>query len=187
MGTLALFSLAVVLLVLQSVLHTLVPGPTPLPALALLAPLYAALSPRWSLPGAVANAFVVGYCFDLVAGAPVGVHALVMPVIAILGMLLGTRVQVRGPFSRVVAAFLFALVYGALVMLLYRLVNAGGAGGWKALPLEAALSAVVAPPFFALLDRLDRRFDRSAVRMGPGGGRRDTGIELGRARPGALR
>jgi rod shape-determining protein MreD len=186
MATLALFTLAVVLLLLQSVLHTLVPGPTPLPALALLAPLYAALSPRWSLTGAVANAFVVGYCFDLVSGAPVGVHALVTPLIALLGMLLGTRVQVRGPFARVVAAFLFALLYGALVELLYRLLNVsgGGAGGWKALPLEAALSAAVAPPFFAVLDRIDRRFDRSAVRMGPrgrgGGARLDTGIELGR-------
>ena len=187
MRALGLFLLAVLLLLSQSVLHTLVPSPAPLPALALLCPLYAAFSPRWSLPGTVVFASLCGYCFDLASGAPVGMHAFATPVVALVAAALGTRLQIRGPFARAVAAFVFTLAAGALIAGLRRwLPAASGASGatggaLRGLPLSALLSAAVAPPIFAIVDRIERRFDRSAVRVGrPGGGRLDTGIELSR-------
>lgn len=183
MRALGLFLFAVLLLLLQSVLHTLVPSPAPLPALALFCPLYAAFSPRWSLPGAVTFAFLCGYCFDLASGAPVGVHGFATPVVALVAAGMGTRLQIRGPFARAVAAFVFALGAGALVAGLRRWLGGGvgGVGGMRGMLLSAALSAAAAPVVFALIDRVERRFDRSAVRVGrPGGGRLDTGIELSR-------
>ncbi|HEY0706585.1 MAG TPA: rod shape-determining protein MreD [Polyangia bacterium] len=179
MATLVLFGCALLLLLLQAVLHTLVPTTAPLPAFALLTPLYVGFSPRWSTPGATAFALVVGYVFDLLSGAPTGVHAFATPVIVLLGSLLATALQIRGSITRTLASFVLVAGFGGLVLGLRALLRAGHWNGLGHLTLEATMSAAAAPPLFALFDRIDRRFDRSAVRMRPGRGR-DTGIELSR-------
>jgi rod shape-determining protein MreD len=181
MRTLVVLLFAVLLLVLQSALHTLVPLRIPVPAFALLAPLYLALSPRWSVPRAVVCAFIVGYVFDLVSGARVGVHALAIPLVVLIGTLLGSRLSVRGPFARAVTCFLLTLVFGVFILGTSRMAGTPGMSGARSLLLEAALTAAFGPPVFAVLDRVERRFDPSAVRLNrPSRDRYDTGIELRR-------
>jgi rod shape-determining protein MreD len=179
MRTLVVFLLSVLLLSVQSALHTVIPTGVPMPALALLAPLFAALSPRWTLTGSVGLAFCVGYVFDLLSAAPTGVHALAMPLVALTAALLGTRLRVRGPFARTVMTFLLTLVFGVVVIVSSRLGGAQGSGRVGRAFLEAALTAAAAPPIFALLDRIERRFDPSAVHVRQSRHRLgDTGIEL---------
>ena len=180
MASVALFGFAVLLLLLQAVLHTLVPTTAPLPAFALLTPLYVGFSPRWSPAGATAFALVIGYLFDLVSGAPTGVHAFATPLVVLLGSFVATALQVRGVLARTVASFVLVTVFGSLVLGLSVLLNTGAWRGFGRLIFEAAFSAATAPPLFALFDRIDRRFDKSAVRMRPRGRGRDTGIELSR-------
>jgi rod shape-determining protein MreD len=181
MRTVVVFLLAVLLLSMQSAVHALVPTTVPVPALALLAPLYAAVSPRWSVSRTVVFGFLVGYVFDLLAGVPVGVHALAVPLTGLVAALLGTRLRVRGPFARTVMCFVMTLAFGAIVLGTSRLGGAPGSGGAGRFFLEAGLTAAVSPPIFALFDRVERRFDSSPVRMGqPRSHRLDTGIELRR-------
>jgi rod shape-determining protein MreD len=181
MRTLVVFLLAVLLSSVQSALHTLVPTALPMPALGLMAPMFAALSARWSISRTVVLSFLVGYVFDLLSGTQTGVHALAMPVVGLIGVLLGTRLRVRGPFARTVMTFVLTLLFGLVVLGTSRLGGAPAAGSVGRFFLEAALTAAAAPPIYALFDRVERRFDSSPVRMGqPTRHRLDTGIELRR-------
>jgi rod shape-determining protein MreD len=181
MRTLVVFLLAVLLLSVQSALHTMVPTAMPVPALALLAPMFAALSSRWSISRTVVLSFLVGYVFDLLSGTQTGVHALAMPVVGLIGVLLGMRLRVRGPFARTVMTLALTVVFGVVVMGTSRLGGVPAPGSPGRLFLEAALTAAAAPPIYALFDRIERRFDSSPVRMGqPTRHRLDTGIELRR-------
>ena len=57
--------------------------------------LHVGLSPKWTISSAAVVAFVTGYLFDLVSGAPQGVHAFVFVLMALFARALTTRVAVQ--------------------------------------------------------------------------------------------
>lgn len=180
MRALMLFAVAVVLLTVQSTLHTLVPTKVPVPALAAMAPLYVAFAPGWTVTRALVLGFLVGYVFDLLSGSPLGVHALAMSLLVLVACLLGTRLQVRAALARIVMGFGLTLVFGGLVLACSRLAGSPAPGRVGLLLLEATLSAAVAPPIFALFERIEQRFDPTAVRARASRHRLANGIELRR-------
>jgi hypothetical protein len=80
-----------------------------------------------------------------------------------------------------VMTFVLTVGFALAVLGTSRLGGAPASGGTGRILLEAALTSAVAPPIYALFDRIERRFDSSPVRMGqPSRHRLDTGIELRR-------
>jgi rod shape-determining protein MreD len=165
MRTLAMVAIVAALLLAQSVLLGALPRYLPPPALGLLVALHVGLSPRWSLGAGVVAAFVMGYLFDLIAGAPSGTHALVYCLVALGTGLVSARLLVRGGIMRAAVSFAIALLAAVLVVAVRAAVTPGaGWGGLGFAPLEAAFTALAAPPLLRLLERLDGRFEaRSRV------------------------
>lgn len=158
MGSLAVFVFAVMLLLLQSAARTFLPASLPMPALVLMAALYPAFSSRWSISGTIVFAFLTGYVFDLAAGVPLGIHALSLPVTALVASAVGAIFEVRGPFSRAIGLFVFRLLFALVVVGAGRIGGAGaGFGGLGRLLLEAAATAALAPLLLGLFDRIERR------------------------------
>ena len=77
MRSAATLTVAYMLLILQSTVLELAPVHMAAPSFGLLIVLHLGLSPKWTISSAAVVAFVTGYLFDLVSGAPQGVHAFV--------------------------------------------------------------------------------------------------------------
>ena len=77
MRSAATLAVAYLLLILQSTVLELAPMHMATPSLGLLVVLHVGLSPKWTTSSAAVVSFVTGYLFDLVSGAPQGVHAFV--------------------------------------------------------------------------------------------------------------
>jgi rod shape-determining protein MreD len=158
---------ALILLLLQSALVQLLPPFWPAPAFGLLVVLHLGLSPRWSLIGQVVLAFLLGYLFDLLAGAPHGTHALVYTLTVLLVGRLAVRVSVSRRLPRVATSFVVALVGALAVVALRALVSrSGGFGGLRWAPAEAAITALLAPPVLALLELIEGKNENQRKRGG---------------------
>lgn len=159
--------LAVALVLLQSTVLELAPVHIVTPAAGLLVVLYAAFSERWSLSSAAIFAFVLGYLFDLVSGAPLGVHAFVYLVISLLARVLSTRVVMRGVILSAGIGFVATLLAGLFVIVVRAQVNPeGGYEGVREIPLEALLTGLFAPPVIWMLRQLEGRLDPMRLRVG---------------------
>ena len=96
MRSAATLTVAYLLLILQSTVLELAPVHMAVPSFGLLVVLHVGLSPKWTISSSAVVAFVTGYLFDLVSGAPQGVHAFVFTLMTLFARALTTRVAVNG-------------------------------------------------------------------------------------------
>jgi rod shape-determining protein MreD len=158
---------ALVLLLVQSALVQVLPQSVPPPAFGILVVLHLGLSPRWSLIGQVALAFLFGYLFDLLAGAPHGTHALVYTVTVLAVGRLAQHMSVARVLPRMAACFLAALLAALAVVTIRAMVSrSGGFAGLRWAPIEALVTALLGPPVLALLARIEGKIEKQRVRGG---------------------
>ena len=158
---------AMILVLLQSTVLELAPVHMVTPACGLLVVLQVSFSERWSMSSAALLSFALGYLFDLVSGAPLGVHAFVYLVISQLARLLSTRVVMRGVILSAGIGFVAALFAALLVIVVRAQLNPeGGYEGFSEAPLEALLTGLFAPPLLWMLRQLEGRLDPARLRVG---------------------
>ena len=158
---------ALILLLVQSALVEVLPQAVPAPAFGILVVLHLALSPRWSLIGQVALAFLFGYLFDLLAGAPHGTHALVFTLTVLAAGRLAQHVAVDRVLRRAAVSFVAALVAALAVVTVRALVSrSGGFAGLRWAPIEAAVTGLLGPPVLALLARIEGKAEKQRIRGG---------------------
>jgi rod shape-determining protein MreD len=159
--------LALFLLLLQSTVLEFTPVHVVTPSMGLLVALHMGLSERWPPSSAALTAFATGYLFDLVSGAPRGVHAFVFVVMSIFARVLASRLAVRGPIFKAAAAFVAALFSAVLIVVIRAQVSGeGGYAGLRQAPLEALLTGALAPPVVWLFTRVEGRLDPARLRVG---------------------
>jgi len=150
-------AVAYLLLILQSTVLELAPMRMATPSLGLLVVLHVGLSSKWTISSAAVVAFVTGYLFDLVSGAPQGVHAFVFVLMAVCARLLTTRVAVQGIVLGAATSFVASLLAFA---------PEGGYGGLRQAPVEALLTGIVGPLVLGLFRRIDGKVDSARSRVG---------------------
>ncbi len=139
----------------------------PMPNLAVLVTLYLALAVRGSPSAGAACAAALGYVTDLLTGAPKGTHILSLLLVFFVIRGMSARLYVQGRFSQIGVAFLAALFNAVVVVAVH--VALPPRGRWSTLiygPMEAGMTAALAPLVFYLLWRLDRRLAREAATEG---------------------
>jgi rod shape-determining protein MreD len=165
--TLLLAFVGYLLVTLQASLGSLLPLRILVPELGLLCALHAGLTARDGIAAACAIAFVLGYVTDLLCGAPKGMHALAFVLLCLVAKGASLRLLLRGAPMLAGLAFLFSLSAAGLVVGVRAKVEGGTLEPLLIAPLQAAVTALVAPLLFALLDRLGGRIARpSAFGMG---------------------
>jgi rod shape-determining protein MreD len=172
----ATLTVAYLLLILQSTVLELAPVHMAVPSFGLLVVLHVGFSPKWTLSSSAVVAFVTGYLFDLVSGAPQGVHAFVFTLMALFARALSARVAVNGIVLAAAVSFVASLLSSFLVVVVRaQVAPEGGWGGLKQAPLEALLTAVVGPFVLSLFRRLDGKVDTARSRVGLARGPRGAG------------
>jgi rod shape-determining protein MreD len=167
MRSAATLLLALFLLLLQSTVLEFTPVHVVTPSMGLLVALHMGLSEKWSSSSAALVAFCTGYLFDLVSGAPRGVHAFVFVVMSIFARAMAARLAVRGPLFKAASAFVAALVAAVLIVVIRAQVSPeGGYAGLRLAPLEALFTGVLAPPVLWLFTRVEGRLDPARLRVG---------------------
>lgn len=167
MRTAATVVVAIVLVLLQSTVLELAPVHMVTPACGLLVVLYASFSERWTLSSAAIFAFCLGYLFDLVSGAPLGVHAFVYLVMSQLARVLSTRVLMRGIVLSAGIPFVASLVASLIIVVVRAQINPeGGYEGLGEIPVEALLTGLFGPPVLWVLRQLEGRLDPTRLRVG---------------------
>jgi rod shape-determining protein MreD len=145
----------------------LVPMHMATPSLGLLVVLHVGLSPKWTVSSAAVVSFVTGYLFDLVSGAPQGVHALVFVLMSLFANALSTRVAVQGIVLSAATAFVASLLSAALIVIVRaQVAPEGGYGGLRQAPVEALLTGIAGPLVLGLFRRIDGKVDSARSRVG---------------------
>jgi len=158
---------AYLLLILQSTVLELAPVRMATPSLGLLVVLHVGLSSKWTISSAAVVAFATGYLFDLVSGAPQGVHAFVFVLMALFARALSTRLAVQGIVMSAVTAFVATLLSSALIVIVRaQVAPEGGYGGLRQAPVEALLTGFFAPFVLGLFRRIDGKVDAARSRVG---------------------
>ncbi len=145
------------LTVVQATLQSIVPFRVLVPELGLLVVLYAGLGSSGSLSGACTVAFLLGYVTDLLAGAPKGLFAMVFVLLCIGAKAASLRLLLRGTVLQAGFAFLASLAGGLLTVLLRSKIEGGTLAPLAIAPLQAAMTALLAPVLFSLFLRLEGR------------------------------
>jgi rod shape-determining protein MreD len=159
--------IALLLLLLQSTVLEFAPMHMVTPALGLIVVLHLGLSEKWTADSAALIAFSTGYLFDLVSGAPRGVHAFVFVLMSLFARAVAARLAVRGLVFKAATSFVASLVTAILVVVIRAQVSQeGGYGGLRQAPLEALLTGLFGPPILWLLARVDGRLDPARLRVG---------------------
>jgi rod shape-determining protein MreD len=167
---------AYLLLILQSTVLELAPVSMVTPSLGLLVVLHVGLSANWTVSSAAVVSFVTGYLFDLVSGAPQGVHAFVYVLMSLFARGLSTRVVVQGIALSAATSFVATLIASLLIVIVRAQVSPeGGYGGLRRAPLEALLTGVVGPIVLGLLRRIDGKIESVRSRVGLARGPRPLG------------
>jgi rod shape-determining protein MreD len=172
---------AYLLFILQSTVLELAPVRMAAPSLGLLVVLYVGLSGgKWSLSSAAIVAFITGYLFDLVSGAPQGVHAFVFVLMALCARILSVRVAVTGVVLSAATSFVASLLAALLVVIVRaQVAPEGGYGGLRQAPLEALLTGFAGPFVLGLLRRIDGKVEAARSRVGLARGPRTLGDGIG--------
>ena len=158
---------AYLLLILQSTVLELAPVHMVTPSLGLLVVLHVGFSSKWTVSSAAVVSFATGYLFDLVSGAPQGVHAFVFVLMSLFARGLSTRLAVQGIVLSAATAFVASLLSALLVVLVRaQVAPEGGYGGLRQAPLEALLTGFCGPPVLGLLRRIEGRIDMNRARVG---------------------
>jgi rod shape-determining protein MreD len=159
--------IALFLLLLQSTVLEFAPVHMVTPALGLIVVLHLGLSEKWTASSAALVAFATGYLFDLVSGAPRGVHAFVFVLMSLFARAVAARLAVRGLVFTAATSFMASLVAAVLVVVIRAQVShEGGYGGLRQAPFEALLTGLFGPPVLWLLARVDGRLDPARLRVG---------------------
>jgi rod shape-determining protein MreD len=159
--------IAFLLLILQSTVLEMAPVHMAAPSLGLLVVLHVGLSPKWTVSSAAVVAFVTGYLFDLVSGAPQGVHAFVFVLMSLFARALSTRVAVQGIVLSAATSFVASLLASALIVIVRaQVAPEGGYGGLRQAPVEALLTGIVGPLVLGLFRRIDGKVDSARSRVG---------------------
>jgi len=159
--------IALFLLLLQSTVLEFAPVHMVTPALGLIVVLHLGLSEKWTASSAALVAFATGYLFDLVSGAPRGVHAFVFVLMSLFARAVAARLAVRGLVFKAATSFMASLVAAVLVVVIRAQVShEGGYGGLRQAPFEALLTGLFGPPVLWLLARVDGRLDPARLRVG---------------------
>jgi rod shape-determining protein MreD len=168
MRSVATLVVGLLLLLLQSTVMEFAPVHLVTPSLGLLVVLYVGMATlKWAPGAAVVVGFCMGYLFDLVSGAPRGVHAFVFVSVALIARVLAWRIAVRGIVLKAASAFMASMIAGFLIVVVRAQISPEtGYGGLAQAPLEALLTAAFGPPVLWLLARLDGRLDPALLRVG---------------------
>jgi len=155
------------------------------PSFGLLVVLHVGLSPsKWTISSAALVAFATGYLFDLVSGAPQGVHAFVFTLMTLFARALTRRVLVNGIVLGAATSFVASLLASFLIVLVRaQVAPEGGYGGLHQAPLEAVLTAIFGPLVLSLFRRLDGRVDTARSRVGLARGPRGGGTSMSMSLP----
>ena len=174
-------TVAYLLLILQSTVLELAPMRMAAPSFGLLVVLHVGLSPKWTWGSAAVVSFITGYLFDLVSGAPQGVHAFVFVLMGLCARVLTTRVAVQGVVLGAATSFVASLLASALVVIVRaQVAPEGGYGGLRQAPVEALLTGIVGPIILGLFRRIDGKVDSARSRVGLSRGPRPFGDPLRR-------
>jgi rod shape-determining protein MreD len=167
MRSLIALTVAFFLLILQSTVLELAPVRMAAPSLGLLVVLHVGFSSKWTISSAAVVAFATGYLFDLVSGAPQGVHAFVFILMALFARALSTRLAVQGILLSAATAFVASLLTSALIVIVRaQVAPEGGYGGLGQAPLEGLLTGFFAPFVLGLFRRIDGKVDAARSRVG---------------------
>ncbi|MCD6498151.1 MAG: rod shape-determining protein MreD [Deltaproteobacteria bacterium] len=154
----ALFLAGYVSLLILTPIRQLISYPIPFPDVVLLVVIYLALAVKGSPSAGVAVAVALGYMADLFSGAPKGVYSLSLGVCYFAVRGLSARLYFRGKLSQAIVALLVSVVTALMQIGLVALL--GPYSFWTLLTAAlatAVATAIVAPPVFWILIRLDRR------------------------------
>jgi hypothetical protein len=134
------------------------------PEVAGVAASYLGLTARRSLAAAVGASIVIGYLADLLAGVPTGLYGLIAGLLCIGGYLVQRRLLVRGLGVTMGFSFLVGAVASILVVIVRAVTAAPLASPltelWWTFASGAA-TALIGPPLFRLLRRVDAAFART--------------------------
>jgi rod shape-determining protein MreD len=167
MRSAATLAVALLLLLLQSTVLEFAPIHMVTPSMGLLVVLHLGLSEKWTASSAAVVGFSTGYLFDLVSGAPRGVHAFVFVLMGLFARALAARLAVRGLVFKAATAFMASLLAALMVVVVRAQVShEGGYSGLRQAPIEALLTGLFAPPVLWLLARIDGRLDPARLRVG---------------------
>jgi rod shape-determining protein MreD len=160
-------TIAFLLLILQSTVLELAPVHLVAPSLGLLVVLHVGLSPKWTVSSAAVVSFITGYLFDLVSGAPQGVHAFVFVLMSLCARVLATRVSVQGIVLSAATSFVASFLAAALIVIVRaQVAPEGGYGGLRQAPIEALLTGLAGPIVLGLFRRIDGKVDTARSRVG---------------------
>ncbi len=167
---------AYLLLILQSTVLEMAPVHMAAPSLGLLVVMHVGLSNKWSISSASLVAFATGYLFDLVSGAPQGVHAFVFVLMSLFARALAARVAVTGFVMSAAVSFVASLLAALLIVIVRaQVAPEGGYGGLRQAPVEALLTGFAGPIVLGLLRRIDGKITETRSRVGLQRGPRSLG------------
>ena len=103
-------------------------------------------------------AFAMGYAMDAFSGSQLGLNAFVVTLVFLMAYEVGTHTSASGPQAGAVLAFIAVLIQSLGGFLISTQFGAPGQLGalMPAALLQAALTALLAPPVFALVARAER-------------------------------
>jgi rod shape-determining protein MreD len=167
MRSAATLTVAFFLLILQSTVLELAPVHLAAPSLGLLVVLHVGFSSKWTVSSAAVVSFITGYLFDLVSGAPQGVHAFVFVLMSLFARVLTTRVAVQGIVLSAATSFVASFLSAALVVIVRaQVAPEGGYGGLRHAPVEALLTGLAGPIVLSLFRKIDGKVDIARSRVG---------------------
>lgn len=122
--------------------------------------------PRPSLldPSGVVTVLLLGYLDDVLGGGPKGVYGVALGVVYLLGRALARRVYVRGVVARLVITFFASLLASLVALALTRAAGQPASDGsiYRTIAVQAAVTALAAPPLMALLGSVDAKLCRGS-------------------------
>lgn len=125
--------------------------------LPLLVTIFFAVSRRQPVAGLL-NGGVIGILQDSLTHHPIGVYGIAKTVIGYIGSSLGVKLDVENPGSRFLMTFAFYIIHQGIYFLVARgMVGQALEFRWGHLLVAALANALLAIPFFAVLDRFRLR------------------------------
>ncbi|MET0388437.1 MAG: rod shape-determining protein MreD [Polyangiales bacterium] len=169
MRSLFLVAFGFVLLALQAALATLIPMHTFTPNLMLPIALALGASPEVNLVRGALLCFVLGYLFDAFCGNPLGLQTFVLEATYMLARGASVRLLPHGPMFIALFSLLMSVVSGFAVLSLRALFEKKSEiltydiHATLLLVFQSALAtAVLAPPLFAAVRRIEARLPQKA-------------------------
>ncbi len=155
----AFLALGTALLVLQAIAHRaidLVHPAVPTPSLMLPLVVFMGVH-EYSIARGAALSFILGYLFDLFAGAPVGLFTFAAVATFLVARMAGVRLAAQTLLTKFALALVFALLEGVLIVALTAIFG-GDTHRPRSLafqvPVYALVTALAAPVVFGVAERV---------------------------------